>query len=36
MHEYLNYLKRNNYSVNTIKTYSSILSKYETELKDIP
>ncbi|MDQ7982886.1 MAG: tyrosine-type recombinase/integrase [Spiroplasma sp.] len=35
MKEYINYLKRNKYSENTIKTYKSILSLYQHALKDI-
>lgn len=35
MNEYLNFLKRNKYSENTIKTYSSILNIYKSDLKDI-
>ncbi len=34
MKQYINYLKRNNYSINTIKTYTSILSKYD-DIDDI-
>ncbi len=35
MCDYYNYLKRNNYSQNTLRTYMSVLNKYEQELKDI-
>lgn len=35
MKEYINYLKRNKYSENTIKTYKSILNIYQEDLKDI-
>lgn len=34
MKQYINYLKRNNYSINTITTYKNILKKYE-EFDDI-
>lgn len=33
--KYLAYLKRNNYSKNTISTYKSVLTTYENELEDI-
>ena len=35
MKEYINYLKRNKYSENTITTYKSILGIYKDDLKDI-
>ncbi|MGL5268674.1 MAG: tyrosine-type recombinase/integrase [Spiroplasma sp.] len=35
MREYLNYLKRNKYSENTIKTYGSILNIYRNDFKNI-
>jgi len=35
MKEYINYLKRNKYSKNTIITYKSILEIYKDDLRDI-
>jgi integrase/recombinase XerD len=35
MKQYISWLKKNNYSANTIRTYSSILSKYEDKMGDI-
>ncbi len=35
MERFINHLKRNNYSVNTISTYRSILSKYQDDFSDI-
>ncbi len=35
MNEYISYLKRNNYSENTIKTYQSVLKIYERDWNDI-
>lgn len=35
MEKYINYLKRNSYSMNTIVTYSNILEKYKNDWDDI-
>lgn len=35
MENYINYLKRNNYSKNTIQTYTSILKLYQDDMSDI-
>ena len=35
MQQYINWLKKNNYSSNTIRTYSSVLKKYEDKMDDI-
>ncbi len=35
MEKYLNYLKRNKYSINTIKTYENILNNYKDIFQDI-
>lgn len=35
MKEYINWLKKNNYSKNTIRTYDSVLSQYTYLLRDI-
>lgn len=35
MEKYIKHLKNNNYSINTIKTYKSVIKKYEMHIKDI-
>ncbi len=35
MNEYKNWLKKNNYSSNTIRTYLSVLNQYKNDYKDI-
>ena len=35
MQKYIKHLKNNNYSINTIKTYKSVIKKYEMYIKDI-
>lgn len=35
MKQYVNWLNKNNYSPNTIRTYSSVLNKFENKMSDI-